>query len=144
MRAFRNWSPDPSRRQFTSKACLRIQNFLRSSPESISHQINGWAKVDAWVFPDALSNREGDVQRKSSRPQRKRALRKSHPRRTRRCHTSRDLDGLSVLSPQHVVAVNPDITTVSPRPMSGPPDIIGTAHLIPRTTRVVWPIANLD
>ena len=42
------------------------------------------------------------------------------------------------------MAVNPDSSAVAPCPMSRPPDVIGAAHVIPRTTRIVRPITNLD
>src|SRR6266496_1877822 len=48
-----------------------------------------------------------------------------------------------LLSPQHVLTVNPNLTTMPPYPMSRPPNIIGTAYVITSATRIVWPIANL-
>jgi len=44
---------------------------------------------------------------------------------------------LSELSSQHVVAVNPDSTTVTVDPMSRPPHIVGAAHVITGATSVI-------
>jgi len=42
------------------------------------------------------------------------------------------------------MAVDPDSLTVSRRPVPWPPDVIGAAYVITRTTSIIRPVANLD
>ena len=42
------------------------------------------------------------------------------------------------------MAVDPDFLMVPPAPMSWPPDVIGSAYVIARTTNVIRPIANFN
>jgi hypothetical protein len=42
------------------------------------------------------------------------------------------------------MAVDPDFLTVPPSPVSRPPDVIGAAYVITRTTSIIPPVANLD
>jgi hypothetical protein len=42
------------------------------------------------------------------------------------------------------MAVDPHSLTVSRRPVPWPPDVIGAAYVITRTTSIIPPVANLD
>ena len=42
------------------------------------------------------------------------------------------------------MAVDPDSLAVAPSPMPRPPNVIGTTHVITRTTSIIRPVANLD
>ena len=42
------------------------------------------------------------------------------------------------------MAVDPDSLAVIRSPMSRPPNVIGTAHVVTRTTSIIRPVANLD
>src|SRR5207249_1040602 len=48
------------------------------------------------------------------------------------------------VSSHDVMAVDPNLLVVAPRPMSRPPNIVRVACVITRAVNVVWPVTNRD
>jgi hypothetical protein len=55
-----------------------------------------------------------------------------------------EVNQTALSSAPHVIAVNPDLVMVMPRPMPGCPNVVNRADIVPRAVDVIWLVTNFD